>query len=294
MNIKEHYVLNLFLIQISYKKILFQAILSIPTPDGLVLTYSLKGIAKSPLPAGKITREIQSKIPHLEQLNVKNWLSIKQQFNVTTSLKNSVFETNMYVVKGNSLIDVLPNATRIYNWSITAINEGPLELRITFTNKNTNEYLYYDVFLNVMVNNNLQSLDFITCVRTPITKLVTLENPLNIAITYNIACTKDFLSFRKSLKLEPHTSVIKISILFKLYVTDIFQHQFEIIYNPLKPEQITERLEAFCMELSSSFYNLNFVAHPPIPEAALVFQASLGEIVSKMFRIPSGDVYLKV
>jgi hydrocephalus-inducing protein len=204
-------------------KIRFQAVLSLPTPDGLIVSYVLKGVASAPSPAGHITREILCKVQHVENLPVMNWLQVKQQFHVSTSVNGHVSPKNLFLVGGNALIEVPPKSSRIYNWTITPINEGPLELKVcwqrvtkniivrcfqvTFTNKATMEYLFYEVFLKVLPNKHLDSIEFSTCARIPVTKLIKLENPVNVPVEYHMSCAKDALVFEKIVTLEPHSVV---------------------------------------------------------------------------------------
>lgn len=110
--------------------IFFQAVLSLPLPDGLIVTYSLKGAAQAPLCERVIAREILAKVQHTEQLPVTNWLLVKQHFYVSTTISGKVSPKNLFSLGGNAFIDVPPNTTRLYDWSITPINEGELHLKV--------------------------------------------------------------------------------------------------------------------------------------------------------------------
>ncbi|RZC43113.1 hypothetical protein BDFB_000799 [Asbolus verrucosus] len=224
---------------------IFKTTLTLATPDGLMLSYILKGTANPPLPAGKIRREVLCKVQHTENFIVTNWLQIKQQFHVSTAINGHVSAKNLFSVVGNELIEVTPNGSRIYKWKVTPINEGPLELKV--------------------VSSNVEKI--------PQTKIIKLENSVNVPVTYHMTCPQDNLEFEKSVTLEPHSV-----------------YYLELLYKPLKTEHVTRMFEASCKELGTFCYNIILTAHSPVPESAVSFKAFFGQsITQKMNVIATAD-----
>lgn len=118
-----------FWVMVSKMTLFFQATLCVPTPQGFIISYTLKGVVEAPTP-GKISREVLCKVQHVERIPVKNWLLAKQQFHVSTTINGPVSAKKLFSVGGNALIEVPPNGSRFYDWMITPINEGHLELKV--------------------------------------------------------------------------------------------------------------------------------------------------------------------
>lgn len=61
----------------------------------------------------------------------------------------------------------------------------------------------------------------------------------------------------------------------------IFQHELEIVYNPLIEGSTEATLEAVSEDLGTYLYTFVLTALTPVPEAPIYFTASLGEIISQ-------------
>lgn len=67
--------------------------------------------------------------------------------------------------------------------------------------------MFYEICLKVLPNKQLDTIAMETCARIPVTKLIKLENPINVPVVYNMTCPKENLFFEKSVTLEPHSVV---------------------------------------------------------------------------------------
>lgn len=52
-------------------------------------------------------------------------------------------------------------------------------------------------------------IEFKTCARNSISKLIKLENPLSVPVTYEMTCPQEGLEYEKTVTLDPHTVVPK-------------------------------------------------------------------------------------
>lgn len=63
--------------------------------------------------------------------------------------------------------------------------------QITFTNEKSGEYIVYDVSFKAIKPNIIGSIDLSTPVRKMLEHKITLENPLETPVTFNVTCPTD-------------------------------------------------------------------------------------------------------
>lgn len=119
----------------------------------------------------------------------------------------------LYKLLGNTVIDVPANSVREYKWTIYVLKEGILNLKIIFHNVKTNEYLYYEICLDVKKCQVLDEIELSTCVRKPVTYELILANPIKTPVIYKISTDCPFLSFEDVVYVPPLTEVV-----FSLYI----------------------------------------------------------------------------
>eukprot|EP00427_Karlodinium_veneficum_P036796 CAMPEP_0169290418 /NCGR_PEP_ID=MMETSP1016-20121227/61690_1 /TAXON_ID=342587 /ORGANISM="Karlodinium micrum, Strain CCMP2283" /LENGTH=390 /DNA_ID=CAMNT_0009380929 /DNA_START=69 /DNA_END=1239 /DNA_ORIENTATION=+ len=94
----------------------------IATPDGNAYVLNLEGTSLPPKDAKKLSVEVQCKKPHIQALEVSNWLNEAQRFK--------------------------PGMTKEYRFNAYAYREGSAKATVTFTNPKTEEFLVFDLFDN--------------------------------------------------------------------------------------------------------------------------------------------------
>lgn len=182
----------------------------LPLPEGGGLTYKLVGTAMDPLPAQKYYEEIQCKTDFSKLLSVCNWASDAQELKVMTENVSQQSSSMIpYKVTGNSVIKVAHNGIRDYKWTIRVLKEGSLAFKVTFTNENTREYLFYEIDLLVTKRESLDDIRLTTCVRRPVTYCLKLENPIKVPVVYSISCEHRYLEFENSVEIPALSEVSK-------------------------------------------------------------------------------------
>ncbi|XP_023311652.1 hydrocephalus-inducing protein [Anoplophora glabripennis] len=240
------------------------ATLFLPLPEGKAIIYTLIGQTLPPLPINKIKMDIKCKMYHTQVLSIRNWMNTKQCFNVTTELMTPLTTKCLYKVSGNPLVELFPNESKDYIWKIFIINEIPLDFKVIFTNIETNEYMYYEIYINVLPCDALETKVVTTCVRKPVDFMITLENPIDYPVTFTVECDLAESIFDQYVTLEPCS-----------------RYQLPFAYCPLKSDEITTYLYATCPELGTFTYCVKLIAKPPMPENTVKFKAELGEKVNK-------------
>merc|ERR1719313_1953508 len=124
-----------------------QGKLFIATPDGSAFVWNLEGVANPPNEARKIEATVQCKTPHIQGVEISNWLRERQRFNVKCTLVEPADANEEIKIHGVDTFDLPPDLTREYKFNVYAYKEGSATVRILFTNPKTDEYLTYDVKL---------------------------------------------------------------------------------------------------------------------------------------------------
>jgi hypothetical protein len=80
-----------------------EAQLFFPLPDGSAYSYVLKGKANVPHPLKDEPITIKAKSDHVQIITVRNWLKVKQRFNVVTQFEG---DQPGIIVNGANTIDI--------------------------------------------------------------------------------------------------------------------------------------------------------------------------------------------
>lgn len=139
-----------------------------------------------------------------------------------------------------------------------------MPLQVVFKNEITNEYLFYNIKLNVKQRGPLEEIKLITCVRLPKIYKLKLENPLKKEVTFTITSNCDRLEYEKAIIVQPCSEKI-----------------VDITYLPLLPGVIDVNLEVITKELGVFMYQLCLEAFNAEPEPPLIFKCALGQCAKK-------------
>ncbi|KAK9888678.1 hypothetical protein WA026_000908 [Henosepilachna vigintioctopunctata] len=241
-----------------------------PLPCGFSRLYSLKGIVSQPKPVEVISRDITSKTYHTEILKVKNWLGLRQTFKVVTKVMEVDSGRVIYKITSNNLIEVPPHGSRDFKWTIYVLNEGKLSLKVSFVNEKSKDYIYYQIALRITTSeNNIETIAFSTCVRIPVTKYITIANPLHETLDYTSSTTSPHIFMDSVFKIPPYE-----------------KYQLAVKYLPVKVENTVVRLHLDNPQIGGQDYNLNLRSHPPNLENEVRFKGHLGQTVSETIFLP--------
>ncbi|XP_048520745.1 hydrocephalus-inducing protein homolog isoform X1 [Dendroctonus ponderosae] len=241
-----------------------QGTLFIEMPDGSGLIYRLIGHAAPPSAKKRIEKEIRCKQNHFEDILAENWLTVKQIFTVSTEVVSAVTPKTIYQVFGFKDIELAGMESRNYKWGVYVVNEGPIEFKVTFTNPQTGEYEFFEISFKVLSSEPVEVIKFHGRVREHFTQHFTLENPVDVPVTYDLECAEKILTFPNSLTINPYTSV-----------------KVDVTYSPLLPEDISTTLSAKCDELGTYTFLIKMKSDPPRPESPIIFRSELGFKTSK-------------
>lgn len=240
-----------------------------PLPDGSAVTFGLVGNASEPAPlSDTIERSFAAKEPHTESLQVTNWLKTTQRFTVTVERPDEPSTFISY----NETFDVSGMQTKEYKMTFNAFKEGTTELKVTFTNPKTGEYVFYELQYTAESAKVLASIPMETRVREPMSHAITLENPLDQTVTLTSTCASEVVSVPAELQLAPRSDAV-----------------CNITYSPLLAEETPDaRLTFTGEELGDFCYDLQLKALPAgMEKPDLHFKTPLGSSQAQTFRFTS-------
>jgi hydrocephalus-inducing protein len=256
-------------------------------PDGNTLMYSLMGHAGPPKSSGTILRDVPCKVPYTEALPITNWLGKPQTFKMTIKLVKPSFIDGATTIAGLDYIDVPGHSTRDYKLNFYAFREGTTQAEVHLTNKETGEYMFYEVTFKATAAGVLDKIQLNTCVRSVARHTVHVSNPLPQPVTVNMTCVYLPEPGQKASGTLQCNDVhgpasIRLPAGSKHTGAAIGKYTFDFL--PLIEGRRSARLTLQCAELGMFQYDLilNATPHGPLPVEN--FSACLGETITHKYK----------
>nr|XP_006823299.1 PREDICTED: hydrocephalus-inducing protein homolog [Saccoglossus kowalevskii] len=228
-------------------------------PDGSGLLYNLTGVSEAPKAAGSVTREVPCKTQYTELLSISNWLRKPQRFRVEIEHIKPDKLDQASIMKGLEYIDVPGLAKKDYKLNFHAHKEGTYLSKITFMNKDTEEFQFYFVTFKATPPGVIGSIEMSTPVRLSTSYTVKIDNPLGFQVTFITNCT-----------------IPEVMLPAQFLVPAQSEGKLNIEYLPLKVGETTGKLQLTSNELGLYQYDMSLCATAAGPEKALYFRSALG------------------
>jgi hydrocephalus-inducing protein len=232
----------------------------IATPDGNAFVLNLEGTALPPKEAKKLTADVQCKKPHMQAIEVSNWLNEAQRFNVDISLIEPADAREEIKIHGVETFDLPPGATKEYKFNVYAYRQGSALARIVLTNQKTDEFLTYEVAFKFVAPDTLQVIEFATACRQTATHPISVMNPLSTAVTFKCEASIPELRFSPMDFVVPPNAEASVDVLFR----------------PAVAGSGEATLKLSSSELGDYPYMVRYDASPAGLEKTIVFKAPLG------------------
>ncbi|KAM9854716.1 hydrocephalus-inducing protein homolog [Aulostomus maculatus] len=228
-------------------------------PDGTGKLYSLQGTAEPPQVESTTVHEIPAKTHHTELLPVNNWLSKHQRFRVTIEVMKPDKVDATVSLKGLDYFDVPAQAKKDYKMSFYTYKEGQYNIKVTFRNEVSGEYLFYHVNFKATPPGVASTIELETTVRRKTSATIHVENPLKTAtcLSWECKCPDIIVPTQHTLQGQSKGTL-------------------SFVYLPLRDGESTAQLSLFSHDLGYFHYNLLLRALPPPPEKTVHFNTSLG------------------
>jgi len=237
----------------------------VPLPDGSAVMYKLEGTAGPPLAeAEAVSRSVQCKATHTEALSVKNWLGRPQRFTVQIDPPPEGTTT----LRGASYIDVPAHAERSYALKFHTYVEGTTQAKVTLTNEETREYIFFDVEFTASESPVLSTYDLSTVVRQSKDLEIAVSNPLGEPVIIKGTCDNPDVVLQEEYELRA-----------------LGETQCKIVFRPLLPcASVPAQVKFTSAELGDFVYQLNLSATGAGADRSMQFKAPLGGLETQTFR----------
>ncbi|OON17774.1 hypothetical protein X801_06385, partial [Opisthorchis viverrini] len=157
-----------------------------PLPDGTGLLYQLVGSADAPKPMFHRNCEVECRKPHVECINVTNWLNCTQRFQVHLSVIRPDRLDPGTSLNGVEYIEVPADGSKEYKLHFMGYRECTTVVRVTFTNESSGEYQFCELTFKTVKSKVLEVIRMRTRIRKAAKCTIQLHNPLNVPVTFNL------------------------------------------------------------------------------------------------------------
>ncbi|KAF0687983.1 Aste57867_20364 [Aphanomyces stellatus] len=225
--------------------------------------FGLSGIGEEPLAVQHVV------------LNCHARQSIAHEFEVQTYKYDpagpSTFtvESDLPYVGGPSqLVLPGPSATAMYKLSFNPLIGGAFFGSITFTNTRTKEYSWYTIDATVLPPDPEATLEMTTTVRSAVGMEISLENPLDHAVVFDIILKGNGLFGPTQFALGAQQTGV-----------------YQLLYSPLIPGNTTGSIGFTNEDVGEFSYLLNLHATPAPPIQLEDMLCAVGDVVSQPITI---------
>merc|ERR1712070_531808 len=129
--------------------------------------------------------EVECKTPHVQAIEVANWLQESQRFNAAITLLDPADAQEEIKLSGAQTFDLPPGMKKEYKFNVYAYRECQAVVQVVFTNPKTDEYLAFEVAFKFIAPTNLQVIEFkgVACRKTARHPSL-VSNPLSHAANF--------------------------------------------------------------------------------------------------------------
>ncbi|RHY34023.1 hypothetical protein DYB32_001211 [Aphanomyces invadans] len=225
--------------------------------------FGLSGIGEEPLAMQHVVLQCQARqslVHEFEVQTFKNDPAGPFTFTVESDLP--------YVGGASQLVLPGPNVTALYKLTFNPLIGGTYFGSITFTNTRTKEYCWYTIEATVTPPSPESTLEMTTTVRSMVGMEISLENPLDRAVVFDIALKGNGLFGPTQFALEAQQTGI-----------------YQLLYSPLLPGNTTGSIGFTNDDVGEFSYLLNLHATPAPPIQLEDMQCAVGDVVSQPITI---------
>ena len=197
-----------------------------------IYEYDLKGIGEEPLAEDHIVLNCQARQTTVHSFEIKNTSDKSQNYRVETDLNN---------VTGADSFKIKPKESFKYPLSITPILGGVYTGSITFYD-NEDRFIWYTVEVRTESPKPEKTLELKSFIRKAVGVDISLENPLDEPIIFEVFFNGEGLLGEPSFQVEPN----KVGI-------------YELIFSPLKTGNYTGTIGFLNEKVGEFWYDLVLV-----------------------------------
>jgi len=245
-------------------------------PDGTAQLYKLRGFSGLPESCGTVTVETSAKKHCMIPLKMSNWLSETQKFHIDIDTLERPSPATFFIAA--NAVEVAPHGVKDFQVRFNAYVEGTTKATVTFTNRSTGEYFFYDVVAKATSAEILEDIVMESSVRQSAKHLITIENPLQHECDVQMGTGSNPDDWWSC-----DSKCIRVKQLVSISGNP--EGSFELEYRPLTPTNKPEEhlVTIMTKELGTFKYKVIVTATPSSVRQTLHFEVPLGNIQTETF-----------
>lgn len=232
-----------------------------PLPNGTALLYSLKGVATAPQSEGTITETVEAKKPKNFIVKVPSWSNKTAAFNASWEIEGET-DPALFIRGAKTFYHSGVNEYE-YKLNFLALHAGSYKFVVTFKEKETGEYCFYNFTVTVEESKEVQNLELVSEVRESCSQGIVIENPTADDIKINRTM---FTVSNEYIEITPEEFVIKAQDAREFYVN----------FRPLIVSESQSDVILKNPTLGEFKYALQLKGIPNQSQRSLAFKCSLG------------------
>jgi len=221
--------------------------------------YKLIGTGLEPLAEDHVTLQCQARDKITQEFEVKNTSSKVIEYNVESDLPH---------ISGDPTIVVQGKTSGVYTLSINPQLGGTYSGSVTFTDPKNNQYRWFTVEVQATSPVPEDELTIAADVRKAVSVEITLGNPLNERVEFEVVYNGEGLIGDSHFWLEPEENGV-----------------YELIYSPLVAGNYSGSITFTNEQLGEFWYKLVLEARQAVPVPLEHMSCAVGTICSQEFKI---------
>ena len=217
-----------------------------------VYEYDLKGFGEEPVAEEHIILNCEAR------KLTKREITLQNPFNDRTVTYR--IETDLINATGPASLSIAPGKKGVYVLQVYPVLSGQYTGSITFTD-DEGRYLWYTVFLSTDSPKSVQTLDINSVIRQATIFSVTLANPLDEPVLYEVLISGDGLVGESTLVVQPRD-----------------KGNYDLVFSPLRVGKWRGSVAFVSQVLGEVWYDLQLQSDEQQTQRLNVMKASLGKV----------------
>ncbi|XP_063376108.1 hydrocephalus-inducing protein homolog [Cydia fagiglandana] len=152
------------------------------------LFISLFGVAMPPKPNGLIQINVAAKAFHTELLKVHHITECPESYVVSTEVVKVMPEKfdSFYEIKHPETVKVWGETYATCRWDYRCYGECEMHMKVTFVNKVTREYQFYEIVATVTPSKIVDTITITSKARETVQREIIVLNPLSVTVSFSV------------------------------------------------------------------------------------------------------------
>lgn len=200
---------------------------------------------------------------------MRNWAKTTQRFEASWKVEGTADQS--LFIRGATIFDIAGESHKEYKLNFLALKAGVYKFSVTFMEKTTREYIFYNFVVNVEESKEIEKHELISPVREQVSQHIVIENPTNDDIK---VLKSQFIFANDYLEITPDEVMVKAHE----------SREFTVNFRPLIIAESSCDVVLKNPQLGEFKYNFFLKGIAPTSQRSLAFKCSLGQDQMQTFK----------